>query len=100
MRILRIEKTSIPRDWNLYKVIWRFDQFTDILPNAEKDEKSLSYVRAPYCDPNSLKDVRSPIFFSQPFGYAFHLRAYPSGFDTANGKIHVSMLGYVSRTLR
>ena len=35
MRILRIEKNSIPRDWNLYRIIWRLDQFTDILKNAE-----------------------------------------------------------------
>ena len=47
MRILRIEKKSNPRDWNLYRVIWRLDQFTDILKNAEKYEKSLSHVRAP-----------------------------------------------------
>ena len=86
MRVLRIKKKSIPRDWNLYKVIWRLDQFSDIFQNAEKYEKSLSHVRAPYCDPNSLKDVCSPIFFSQPFGYTFHLRAYPYGIDTAKGK--------------
>ena len=36
MRVLRIEKKSIPRDWNLYKVIWRLDQFSDIFQNAEK----------------------------------------------------------------
>ena len=71
MRVLRIEKKSIPRDWNLYKVIWRLDQFSDIFQNAEKYEKSLSHVRAPYCDPNSLKDVCSPIFFSQPLGTPF-----------------------------
>ena len=46
----------------------------------------MSHVRAPYCDPNSLKDLCSPIFFSQPFGYTFHLRAYPFGIDTAKGK--------------
>ena len=86
MRVLRIEKKSIPRDWNLYKIIWRLDQFSDIFQNAEKYEKSLSHVRVPYCDPNSLKDVCSPIFFSQPFGYTFHLRAYPYGIDTAKGK--------------
>ena len=61
MRILRIERRSIPRDWNLYKIIWRLDQFTDVLKNAEKYERSLFHVRAPYCDPNSLKDVCSPI---------------------------------------
>ena len=86
MRILRIEKRSIPRDWNLYKVIWRLDQFTDFLQNAEKYEKSLSHLRAPYCDPNSLEEVCSPTLLSQPFGYTFHLRAYPFGIDTAEGK--------------
>ena len=86
MRIIRIEKRSFPRDWNLYKVIWRLDQFTDIVQNAEKYEKRLSHLRAPFCDPNSLKDVCSPIFFSQPFGYTFHLRDYLFVIDTAKGR--------------
>ena len=79
-------KKSIPWAWSLYRIIWRLDQFTDILENAEKYEKRLSNVRAPYCDPNSIKDLCSPIFFSQPFDYTFHLRAYPFGVDTAKGK--------------
>ena len=55
-----------------------------------KNTRKVSHVRAPYCDHNSLKDVCSPIFLSQPFGYTFHLRAYPFGVDTAKGK-YISM---------
>ena len=47
MRISRIEKRSIPQDWNLYRTIRSPDQFTDILKNAEKYEKSLYHVGAP-----------------------------------------------------
>ena len=77
MHVLRIEKRSIPRDLNLYRIFWRLGKFTDLLKIAKKHEKSLVHVRAPYCDPNNLKDVFSTYFFSQPFGYTFHLRAYP-----------------------
>ena len=39
--------------------------------DAEKYEKSLSHVRAPYCDPNSLNDLCLRIFFSQPSATLF-----------------------------
>ena len=86
LRLLRLERRSNPRDWNLYKIIWRLDNFNDIYKNAESYERSLSNNPNSHFDPTSIKDISSPVFFSKSYGYSFYLRVFPYGADTAKGK--------------
>ena len=83
MEILTLKTKTNPRDWNLYKVIWKLEKFSMVLFNAKHYEKEKP-KQLP--DPNLICDYCSPPLFTQSYGYTYFIRAFPYGCDAAKGK--------------
>ena len=82
-RLEKLESGEQPRDWNLYKIIWKLENFSLIFNNAKlfKEKKNKNDT-----DPNLARDYCSTAFLSKPYGYSFFIRAFPFGCGPALGK--------------
>ena len=79
----KLESGEQPRDWNLYKIIWKLENFSVVLNNAKQFEEIENKKIA---DPNLARDFCSRAFLSKPYGYSFFVRALPYGCGPALGK--------------
>ena len=75
-RLEKLESGEQPRDWNLYKIIWKLENFSLIFNNAKLFEEIKKKHDA---DPNLARDFCSTAFLSKPYGYSFFMRAFPYG---------------------
>ena len=83
-RLEKLESGEQPRDWNLYKFIWKLENFSLIFNNAKlfKETKNENDT-----DPNLARDFCSTAFLSKPYGYRFFIRAFPFGCGPALGNL-------------
>ena len=82
----RLEKLGTgeqPRDWNLYKIIWKLENFSLIFNNAKLLEETENKNGT---DPNLARDFCSTAFLSKPYGNSFFIRAFPYGCGPALAK--------------
>ena len=82
-RLQKLETGEQPRDWNLYKIIWKLENFSIIFNNAKLFEETKNKKNT---DPNLTRDICSTAFLSKPYGYSFFIRAFPYGCGPALGK--------------
>ena len=82
-RLQKLETGEQPRDWNLYKIIWKLENFSLIFNNAKLFEETKNKHDA---DPNLARDFCSTAFRSKPYGYSFFIRAFPYGCGPELGK--------------
>ena len=82
-RLEKLESGEQPRDWNLYKIIWKLENFSVIFNNAKQFEEIENKNIA---DPNLAHDFCSTAFLGKPYGYSFFIRAFPYGCGPAIGK--------------
>ena len=82
-RLEKLESGEQPRDWNLYKIIWKLENFSVVFNNAKQFEEIENKNSA---DPNLARDFCSTAFLSKPYGYSFFIRAFPYGCGPATGK--------------
>ena len=83
-RLEKLESGEEPRDWNLYKIIWKLENFSTIFNNAKLFEQT---QKKNDIDPNLARDFCSTAFLSKPYGYSFFIRAFPYGCGPAVGKL-------------
>ena len=96
-RLEKLESGELPRDWNLYKIIWKLENFSVVFNNAKQIEQIENKNIA---DPNLARDFCSTAFLSKPYGYSFFLRALPSGCGPALGKSMSITISLIAGTLR
>ena len=82
-RLEKLETGEQPRDWNLYKIIWKLENFSVVFNNAKQFEE---IENKNIIDPNLTRDFCSTAFLSKPYGYSFFIRAFPYGCGPAIGK--------------
>ena len=82
-RLEKLETGEQPRDWNLYKIIWKLENFSIIFNNAKLFEKTENKKNT---DPNLTRVFCSTVFLSKPSGYSFFIRAFTYGCGPALGK--------------
>ena len=82
-RLEKLESGEKPRDWNLYKIIWKLENFSIIFNNARLYEETENKNDT---DPNLTRDYCSTAFLSKPYGYSFFIRTFPYGCGPATGK--------------
>ena len=82
-RLEKLESGEQPRDWNLYKIIWKLENFSLIFNNAKLFEETKNKNDT---DPNLARDFCSTAFLGKPYGYSFFIRAFPYGCGPALGK--------------
>ena len=82
-RLEKLESGEQPRDWNLYKIIWRLENFSIIFNNAKLFEEAENRKDT---NPNLTRDFCSTAFLSKPYGYSFFIGPFPYGCGPANGK--------------
>ena len=82
-RLERLETGQQPRDWNLYRIIWKLENFSVVFNNAKQFEELENRNTA---DPNLARDFCSTAFLSKPYGYSFFIRAFPYGCGPAIDK--------------
>ena len=82
-RLEKLESGEQPRDWNLYKIIWKLENFSVVFSNAKQFEEIENKNNA---DLNLARDFCSTAFLSKPYGYSFFIRAFPYGCGPAIGK--------------
>ena len=73
-RLQELETGEQPRDWNLYKTIWKLENFSIIFNNAKLFEETRNKSDT---DPNLARDFCI---------YSFCIHAFPYGFGPALGK--------------
>ena len=83
-RLEKLETGEQPRDWNLYKIIWKLENVSTIFNNAKLVEQTQNKNDI---DPNLTRDFCSTAFLSKPYGYSFFIRAFPFGCGPAIGKL-------------
>ena len=83
-RLEKLETGEQPRDWNLYKIIWKLENFSVVLNNAKQFEE---IEKKNIADPNLARDFCSTAFLSKPYGYSFFIRAFPYECGPAIGKL-------------
>ena len=79
----KLETGEQPRYWNLYKIIWKLENFSVVFNNAKQFEEIENKNIA---DPNLARDFCSTAFLSKPYGYSFFIRSFPYGCGPAIGK--------------
>ena len=92
-RLEKLESREQPRDWNLYKIVWKLENFSVVFNKAKLFEKTKNKNDT---DPNSAREFCSTPFLSQSYGYSFFIRAFPYGCGPALGKsmsITISLIG-------
>ena len=82
-RLEKLESGEQPRDWNIYKIIWKLENFSVIFNNAKLFEETKNKNDT---DPNLARDFCSTAVLSKPYGYSFFIRAFPYGCGPALGK--------------
>ena len=82
-RLEKLETGEQSRDWNLYKLIWKLENFTGIFNNAKLFEETKNKTDT---DPNLARNFCGTAFFSKPYDYSFFIRAFPDGCGPALGK--------------
>ena len=82
-RLEKLETGEQPRDWNLYRIIWKLENFSTIFNNAKLFEQAQNKNDI---DPNLARDFCSTAFLSRPYGYRFFIRAFHYGCGPAIGK--------------
>ena len=82
-RLEKLETGEQPRDWNLYKIIWKLENFSVVFNNAKQFEEIENKIIA---EPNLAPDFCSTAFLSKPYGYSFFICAFPYGCGPAIGK--------------
>ena len=82
-RLEKLKTGEQPCDWNLYKIIWKLENFSVVFNNAKQFEEIENKNIA---DPNLARDFCSTAFLSKPYGYSFFIRAFPYGCGPALGK--------------
>ena len=82
-RLQKLETGEQPRNWNLYKIIWKLENFSVIINRAKISEETKNKN---YTDPNLVRDFCRTAFLSKPYGYSFLIRAFPYGCGPALGK--------------
>ena len=82
-RLEKLESGEQPRAWNLYKIIWKLENFSVVFNYAKQFEEIENKNIA---DPNLARDFCSTAFLSKPYGYSFFIRAFPYGCGPALGK--------------
>ena len=93
-RLQKLETREQPRDWNLYKIIWKLENFSVFFKNAKQFEEMKNKNDA---DPNLARDFCSTAFLCKPYGYSFFIRAFPFGCGPALGKsmsITISLIAW------
>ena len=93
-RLEKLETGEQPRDWNLYKNIWKLENFSVIFDNAKLIEETKNKIDT---DPNFARDFCSTAFLSKPYGYSFFIRAFPYGCGPALGKSMSSTVSLIAR---
>ena len=81
-RLEKLETGEQPRDWNLYKNIWKLENFSVAFNNAKLIEEIENKNIA---DPNLARDFCSTAFLSKLYGYSYFIRAFPYGCGPAIG---------------
>ena len=81
-RLKKLETGEQPSDWNLYKIVWKLENFSVVFNNAKQFEE----LKKNNADPNLERDFFSTAFLSKPYGYSFFTRAFPFGCGPALGK--------------
>ena len=76
-------ETEQHRDWNLYKIISKLENFSVIFKNAKLFEETKNKNDT---DPNLVRDFCNTAFLSKPYGFSFCIRAFPFGCGAALGK--------------
>ena len=82
-RLEKLESREQPRDWNLYKIIWKLENFSLIFNNAKLFEETKNKNDT---DPNLTRDFCSTAFLSKLYGYSFFIHAFLYGCGPALGK--------------
>ena len=82
-RLEKLESGEQPRDWNLYKIVWKLENFSIFFNNAKLFDETENKENT---DPNLTGDLCSTAFLSKPYGYSFFIRAFPYGRGPALGK--------------
>ena len=82
-RLEKLETGEQPGDWNLYKIIWKLENFSIIFNNAKLFEETENKKNT---DPNLTRDFCCTAFLSEPYGYSLFIRAFPYGGGPALGK--------------
>ena len=82
-RLEKLESGEQPRDWNLYKIIWKLENFSVVFNNAKQFEEIHNKNIA---DPNLAGEFCSTAFLSKPYGYSFFIRVFSYGCGPAFGK--------------
>ena len=82
-RLEKLESGEQRRDWNLYKNIWKLENFSLIFNNAKLFEETKNKNDF---DPNLTRDFCSTTFLSKLYGYSLFIRAFPYGCGPALGK--------------
>ena len=77
-RLEKLESGEQPRDWNLYKNVWKLENFSAVSNNAKQFEE---IENKNFADPNLARDFCSTAFFSKPYDYSF--LSAPSLMDVA-----------------
>ena len=82
-RLEKLESGEQLRDWNLYKINWKIENFSLIFNNAKLFEEAKNNYDT---DSNLARGFCSTAFLSKPYGYSFFFRAFPYGCGPALGK--------------
>ena len=82
-RLEKLESGEQPRDWDLYRSIWKIENFSLIFIIAKLFEETKNKNDT---DPNLARDFCSTAFLSKPYGYSFFIGAFPYGCGPALGK--------------
>ena len=82
-RLQRLEAGEQPRDKNLYKIIWKLENFPVIFNNVKLFEETKNKNDT---DPNLSRDFCRAVFLCKPYGYNFFVRAFPYGCASALGR--------------
>ena len=82
-RLEKLETREQPRDWNLYRIIWKLENFSVIFNQARLLEETKNKNDT---DPNLSRDFCSTAFLSKPYGSSFFIRAFFYGCGPALGK--------------
>ena len=62
-RLQKLETGQQPRDWNLYKIIWKFENFSIVSNNPKLFEETKNKNDT---DPNLARDFCGTAFLSKP----------------------------------
>ena len=82
-RLQKLETGEQPRDWNLYKIISKLENFSIIFNNAKLFEETENKKNT---DRNLTRDFCSTAFLKKPYGYSFFIHAFRFGCGPALGK--------------